>query len=82
MSISKSASIPELKAQYTNQYVQADAAVAELARFEGMTGRVVTVNENGHALVDFKDGPWYDIALDHLTIVEKPAEPEEKGHKK
>ena len=35
--------------------------------------RVVTVNENGHALVDFEDGPWYDIDPKHLTVVPKPA---------
>jgi hypothetical protein len=33
---------------------------------------VVTVHENGRALVDFKDGPWYDISLDHLIVVPAP----------
>ena len=65
--------VAQLKAEYTDKYVQADANVPELARFSGLAGRVVTVNENGHALVDFEDGPWYDIPLKHLAVVPKPA---------
>jgi hypothetical protein len=34
----------------------------ELSRFEGKVGRIVTVNQNGRAVVDFADGAWYDIA--------------------
>ena len=34
----------------------------ELKRFAGIVGRVVTVNCNNKALVDFQDGGWYDIA--------------------
>ena len=34
----------------------------ELKRFEGIVGRVVTVNCNNKAVVDFQDGGWYDIA--------------------
>lgn len=62
----------QYKSEYTDKYVQADSNVPELARFAGMTGRVVTVNENALALVDFGDGPWYDIAIKHLTVVPKP----------
>lgn len=61
-----------LKAEYTDKFVEANAAVPELARFEGRVGRVVTVNENGKALVDFLDGPWYDISLADLRVVNKP----------
>lgn len=68
-------SIAELKAKYTDQYVEANALAPELARFRGKVGRVVTVNENGHALVDFQDGPWYDLSLEQLTVVDKPAPP-------
>ena len=34
----------------------------ELQRFKGIVGRVVTVNYNGKAIIDFQDGGWYDIA--------------------
>jgi hypothetical protein len=68
-----SSTVAQLKAEYTDKYVQADAKVPELTRFSGLAGRVVTVNENGNALVDFEDGPWYDIPLKHLTVVPKPA---------
>src|SRR4051794_3744750 len=61
--------IEELKRQYTNRQVTADTSRAELARFQGLVGRVVTENMNGRALVDFKDGPWYDIGLDFLQVV-------------
>jgi hypothetical protein len=75
-------STAELKAEYTDKYVQADTSVPELARFGGMTGRVVTVNENRLALVDFGDGPWYDIALDRLNVVPKPAPPPKPAARK
>ena len=70
MAISK---VAQLKAEYTDKYVQADAKLPELARFHGLVGRVVTVNENGNALGDLEDGPWYDIPLKHLTFAPKPA---------
>lgn len=66
--------VEKLKEEWTDQYVQADTSVPELARFRGMVGRVVTVNENGKAIVDFKDGPWYDIDLENLITVPKPEE--------
>ncbi len=65
-------SIDDLKNEWTDQYVEADAEVPELARFRGKVGRVITINENGNALVDFKDGPWYDISPEHLIIVPAP----------
>ena len=76
--------VEQLKSKFTDQYVQADETVPELARFKGIAGRVVTVNENGHALVDFKDGAWYDVPTSQLRIVPKPAEPvgEKAGHGK
>ena len=66
------AKVALLKKQYTDQYVEADASVPELVRFAGKAGRVVTVNENVDALVDFGDGAWYDISIKHLKIVAKP----------
>lgn len=74
--------VDRLKSQWTDKHVKADANRPELARFAGKVGKVVTVNENGHALVDFADGPWYDIALSHLTETEASAAPAAAGHKK
>jgi hypothetical protein len=65
----------QLKAEWTDKYVEAMITVPEYARFRGMTGRVVTVNENGKCLVDFGDGPWYDIPPNVLKIVPKPEKP-------
>lgn len=76
------AKVAMLKKQYTDQYVEADASIPQLLRFEGKAGRVVTVNENMDALVDFGDGPWYDIALQHLKVVPKPEVKEPTGHAK
>jgi hypothetical protein len=50
-----------LKQQWTDQYVEVSPDRPELKRFGGLVGRVVTVNQNGKALVDFQDGGWYDI---------------------
>ena len=50
-----------LKREWTDQYVEVNPGRPELARFRGVVGRVVTVNHNGKALVDFQDGGWYDI---------------------
>jgi hypothetical protein len=33
----------------------------ELKRFAGIVGRVIAVNFNDKALIDFQDGGWYDI---------------------
>lgn len=64
--------LADLKRKYTDRQVRADASVPELARFAGKLGRVVTINANGRALVDFRDGPWYDIHLSNLTLVDPP----------
>ena len=50
-----------LKRQWTDQYVEVNPERPELTRFAGIVGRVVTVNYNGKAIVDFQDGGWYDI---------------------
>jgi hypothetical protein len=54
--------IEELRLAWTDQYVEVNPKRPELLRFAGLVGRVVTVNHNGKALVDFQDGGWYDIA--------------------
>jgi len=56
------AKMDELKRQWTDQYVTVKPERAELQRFAGIVGRVVTVNYNGRALIDFQDGGWYDVA--------------------
>ncbi len=50
-----------LKREWTDQYVEVNPERPELKRFVGIVGRVVTVNQNNKALVDFQDGGWYDI---------------------
>ena len=67
----------ELKRRWTDQFVQVNANRPELNRFAGVVGRVVTVNHNNQALVDFQDGGWYDISPDYLTILD-PAEAKAK----
>ncbi len=72
--------IDELRRRFTDQYVVVDGNVAPLARFRGLVGQVKTVNMNGQALVQFQgtaDRAWYNIPLEHLTVVEPPAPPAE-----
>jgi hypothetical protein len=63
----------QLKNEWTDQYVEADASRPELKRFEGRIGLVKTVNWNGKCLVDFADGAWYDIAPAFLKKVDAEA---------
>jgi hypothetical protein len=68
--------VEKLKSEYTDQYVVVDASRPELARFKGMVGQVRTINFNGRALVEFDAGEnrgRYDVELDYLKVVEKPA---------
>jgi hypothetical protein len=53
--------IDELRKEWLDQYVRVNPQCPELARFKDIVGRVVTVNYNGKAVVDFQDGGWYDI---------------------
>ncbi len=50
-----------VKQEWIDQYVEVNAERPELKRFAGIVGRVITVNFNLKALVDFQDGGWYDI---------------------
>src|SRR5580704_4754167 len=72
----------KLKAQLTDKYVVVKHGVAELKRFESLTGVVKTVNMAGRALVQF-DGPvdisWYDIDPQYLSVVKAPAKAAESG---
>jgi hypothetical protein len=64
-----------LRKQWIDQYVKVNETRPELKRFANIVGRVVTVNYNGKALIDFQDGGWYDITAseDFLTRLD-PAE--------
>lgn len=77
--------IEKVKQQYTDKYVQVDGNRAELARFKDLVGQVKTVNMSGRALVEFMDYHlnigWFDIDLDYLKVVDKPA-PKPKEAKK
>jgi hypothetical protein len=76
--------IEALKQDFTDKYVVVDPAVPELRRFDGYVGQVKTVNMNGRALVQFdawNNIGWYDIDVECLKIVPKPAAaPEGKKH--
>ena len=69
----------EIKREWTDQFVEVNAERPELKRFAGVVGRVVTVNYNNKALVDFQDGGWYDItaSTDFLRKLD-PAEAKAK----
>jgi len=62
----------DLKREWTDQYITVNPERPELKRFAGLIGRVVTVNWNNKALIDFADGGWYDIAAssEYLTKVD------------
>ncbi len=69
------AQIEKLKREYTDKYVVVAPDRPELARFEGHTGQVKTVNMSGRALVEFDVWAsigWYDIDLSFLRVVPKP----------
>ena len=69
----------ELRKIWMDQYVKVNEQRPELKRFGGLVGRVVTVNYNGKAVIDFQDGGWYDIAAseDFLTRLD-PADGQAK----
>jgi hypothetical protein len=72
MDTAETARAEEIKREWTDQYVRVTAKHPELKRFDGIIGRVVTVNWNNKALVDFQDGGWYDITAssEYLTKVD------------
>jgi hypothetical protein len=61
-----------LKEEWTDQYVMVKEERSELQRFRGIVGRVVTVNFNGKAVIDFQDGGWYDItaSAEFLSVLD------------
>src|SRR5437764_3910941 len=64
-----------LKREWTGQYVEVIPDFPELKRFAGIIGRVVTVNHNHKAVVDFQDGGWYDItaSIEYLRKLDAAA---------
>ena len=54
-------SFDAIRREWTDQFVEVNAERPELKRFAGIVGRVVTVNFNRKAVIDFQDGGWYDI---------------------
>jgi hypothetical protein len=73
----------ELIRSWTDQYVKVKPERPELQRFADLIGRVVTVNWNGKALIDFQDGGWYDItASDEFLTKVDPAEAKAKFNAK
>lgn len=55
--------VERLKQQFAGRRIVVDANRPELARWANTPGRVVAINQNGRALVQF-DGPdagWHDI---------------------
>jgi hypothetical protein len=69
----------ELKREWTDQYVKVKPDRPELQRFANIIGRVVTVNYNGKAIIDFQDGGWYDIAASEEFLARvDPAEAKAK----
>jgi hypothetical protein len=74
-----------LKQEWTDQFVTVKPERPELKRFAGIVGRVVTVNYNGKALIDFQDGGWYDITaseefLNKLDTAEAKAKYDAKAN--
>jgi hypothetical protein len=65
--------IDELRSQWIDQYVMVKPERPELQRFKGIVGRVVTVNYNGKALIDFQDGGWYDISASEECLLKVAA---------
>ena len=66
--------IERLKRQYAGKRVVVDARRPELTRLAGLPGRVVTVNCNGAALVQFdgSDTSWHDIDPKFLKLELSP----------
>jgi len=77
--VTKPAHIEALRAEWTDQFVRAHPDRPELRRFGDTVGRVITVNFNGKAIVDFQDGGWYDVtAAPQFLIKLDPAEAKAK----
>lgn len=73
--------VNEWKRTWTDRFVTVKPeARPELKRFEGVVGRVVTVNYGGRAIVDFADGAWYDVPKFAEVLIEVTDEAEKKKY--
>lgn len=63
-----------LKKQYAGKRVSVDSRRPELARLANIQGRVVTINRNGRALVQFDgaDQGWHDLDPEFLKLESSP----------
>jgi hypothetical protein len=59
-----------LKKKYLGRTVTIDAQRPELVRMAALRGKVITINCNGGALVQFEgaDPAWYEIEPEYLKI--------------
>ena len=73
--------LDDLRRQWIDQYVVVNTDRPELKRFGDTVGRVVTVNYNGKALIDFQDGAWYDITASTDFLRKLDAAEGEKKYK-
>lgn len=64
----------KLNQQYVGKRVVVDAHRPELARLANVPGRVVAINDNGQALVQFEgpDPSWHDIDPQFLKLEPSP----------
>ena len=72
--------VEKLRLDYVGRYVVVHSDRPELAQSRNRTGRVISINFNGRALVQFDgaDTGWHDIELDYLEVVERPQPKAEK----
>ena len=66
-------SFDALKREWTDEFIEVNAERPELKRFAGIVGRVVTVNFNRKAVIDFQDGGWYDITASGACLLKVDA---------
>ena len=68
--------LENLKETYTGRTVTIEALRPELTRWANVSGRVITFNCNGRALVQFEgaDQAFYDIDPEYIRIAEPPAD--------
>ncbi len=63
--------LEKLRREFTDELVTVENALPAPGRFSGMVGRVVTVNANGRALVQFNGhSARYAIDVDCLKVVD------------
>jgi hypothetical protein len=68
--------LENLKKTFTGRTVTVEALRPELTRWANMSGRVIAINGNGRALVQFDgaDQAFYDIDPEYLRIAEHSAD--------